>query len=108
MPLWFIGYVLGFVFFAFVPAGRIGWYVMPIGMLITIAVLWKKIPLASLHDALVLGAGWSIIAIVCDYLFLVLLLHPADGYYKLDVYLYYIITLALPVVVWRVKIFYKK
>jgi hypothetical protein len=27
---------------------------------------------------------------------------PADGYYKLDVYLYYILTFALPLIVgWR-------
>lgn len=41
--LWLIGYVLGFVFFAFVAASLIGWYIMPIGIVITLWVLMKKI-----------------------------------------------------------------
>lgn len=41
---------------------------------------------------------WTLIAIIFDYFFLVKLLKPADGYYKLDVYLYYSLTFILPVV----------
>ena len=37
-----------------------------------------------------------LIAIVCDYFFLVKVFNAADGYYKLDVYLYYTLTFALP------------
>ncbi len=39
---------------------------------------------------------WTAIAILCDYFFLVRPFKPADGYYKLDVYLYYALTFALP------------
>lgn len=101
--LWLVGYVLGFVFFALVPAAQIGWYVMPIGIAITIYALWNYIHTASMRDALVVGIGWALIAIVCDYLFLVLLLHPADGYYKLDVYIYYLVTLMTPALVHVLK-----
>ena len=101
--LWLIGYVLGFLFFAFVPAVLIGWYVMPIGIAITCLVLWRWIRLDSMANAVVVGIGWSAIAIVCDYVFLVKLLNPADGYYKFDVYLYYALTLALPPVAYQFK-----
>lgn len=101
--LWFIGYVLGFLFFAFVPPEQIGWYVMPLGIAITVFALYKWVRMDSARDALVIGFGWSVIAIVCDYLFLVQLLNPADGYYKFDVYLYYTLTLFLPFIIYRFK-----
>jgi glucan phosphoethanolaminetransferase (alkaline phosphatase superfamily) len=40
---------------------------------------------------------WTIIAVAFDYIFLVKVFKPAGGYYKLDVYLYYIFTFILPV-----------
>ncbi len=101
--LWIIGYLLGFVFYAFVPPGQIGWYVMPLGVAFTLYVLKKWIALTTLRDALVLGMGWSIIAIVCDYIGIVMLLNPTDGYYKLDVYLYYLFTLVLPIAVYLLR-----
>jgi hypothetical protein len=94
--VWFAGYLLGFVFFALVPMEWIGWCVMPFGIAFTCLVLWKWIRLASLTSALLLGIGWSLIAIVCDYVFMVMLISPTDGYYKIDVYLYYLLTLLLP------------
>ena len=97
--LWLIGYILGFVFFAFVPISLIGWYIMPIAILITFWVLLKKIKSESFQHYFFVAIGWTIIAVVFDYLFLVLLLKPADGYYKLDVYLYYALTFVLPLVV---------
>jgi hypothetical protein len=97
--LWLIGYILGFVLFAFVPASLIGWVIMPIGTLITLWVLLKKIKSDSFQYYLLMGATWTLVAILFDYVFLVLLLKPADGYYKLDVYLYYTLTFVLPVIV---------
>ena len=97
--LWLIGYILGFVFFSLVPANYIGWLITPIGILITLWVLLKKIKREKFSCYIGLGVVWTIMAIVLDYIFLVKLLNPADGYYKLDVYLYYIITLMLPIIV---------
>lgn len=101
--LWLIGYVLGFVLFAFVSVSMIGWLVSPIGIVITVWVLIKRIHGVSASYYLYLGAMWALIAIVLDYFLLVQLLKPADGYYKLDVYLYYLLTLLLPVIVYRFK-----
>ncbi|NVN86505.1 MAG: hypothetical protein HXX15_10500 [Rhodopseudomonas sp.] len=94
--LWLVGYLLGFAFYALVPVALIGWYVMPFGIATTCLVLWRWVRVSRWRDALLLGIGWSVIAVVCDYAFIVKLLAPPDGYYKLDVYLYYLLMLALP------------
>ena len=39
--LWLIGYVLGILFFAFVPSNLIGWVIMPIGIAVTLWILLK-------------------------------------------------------------------
>ena len=103
--LWLIGYVLGFIFFAFVPQDMVGWFIMPIGIAIAVWVLLKKITAPRLQYYVLIAVVWTVIAIICDYLFLVLLLKPADGYYKLDVYLYYALTFVLPLLVgWRKRV----
>lgn len=103
VTLWLVGYLLGFLFFMFVPAGLIGWLIMPIGIVLTVWVLLKYIKGTSAPYYVSLGAMWATIAIVLDYFLLVQLLKPADGYYKLDVYLYYLLTLALPVIVYELR-----
>lgn len=95
--LWLIGYTLGIILFPVVPAAYLGWVIMPMGIAITLWVLVKKIVLTSFHQYFVLSLWWVAIAVVCDYLFLVLVFKPADGYYKLDVYVYYLLTFLLPV-----------
>jgi hypothetical protein len=81
----------------------IGWFVLPLGIGLTCLALWKWIRVDSVRDSLVLGIAWCAIAIVCDYFFIVKLLNPPDGYYKFDVYLYYLITFALPVAAARLR-----
>jgi len=100
--LWLIGYVLGIILFAFVPADLLGWIIMPIGIVITLFVLFKIIRGASFRHSLGVAVIWTLIAVIFDYLFLVELFHPADGYYKPDIYLYYILTFILPLLVWIV------
>lgn len=102
--LWFIGYILGIILFFAVPPSLLGWIIMPIGTAITLWVLFKKIKSTSFQYYFILAIFWTLIAIVFDYFFLVKTFKPADGYYKLDVYLYYILTFILPLVVgWRKK-----
>lgn len=103
--LWLIGYVLGFVFFAIVPANLIGWFVMPFGVAVTLWVLLKKIEREKFGCYFGLGLIWTLMAVILDYIFIVKMLKPADGYYKLDVYLYYALTFLLPIGVgwWKFK-----
>ena len=105
--LWLFGYALGFVFFAFVPPDVIGWFIMPFGLAATLWVLFKKIERESFGCYIGLGIFWTIIAVALDYVFLVRLL-SAVGYYKLDVYLYYILTFLLPLIVGWYKMSAKK
>ena len=95
--LWLFGYLLGFAFYAVVPPEHLGWYIMPLGIVVTCIALWRFVKIDSLNDGIWTGIIWAAIAIVLDYLFIVKLLNPADGYYKLDVYLYYMLTFLLPV-----------
>lgn len=97
--LWLVGYILGFIFFAIVPPSMIGWVIMPIGIVITLWVLMKKVRGGSFQHYLTLAIVWTVIAVVLDYVFIVKVLNPADGYYKLDVYLYYLLTFILPIIV---------
>ena len=100
--LWLIGYILGIVLFMVVPTSLVGWVIMPIGTVITLWVLLKKIKLTFFQEYFFLAAIWTLIAIAFDYFFLVKIFNPADGYYKPDVYLYYALTFALPILVgWK-------
>jgi len=101
--LWLVGYILGIVLFMVVPATLLGWIIMPMGILITFWVLFKKIKNQTLKYYLILAVVWTLIAIVFDYFFLVKVFKPADGYYKLDVYIYYLLTFGMPLVVGTIK-----
>lgn len=100
--LWLIGYVLGIGLFMFVSPIMIGWVIMPVGIIITLWILLKKVQASSLWYYFFLAVVWVLIAVICDYFLLVKVFKPVDGYYKLDVYLYYALTFILPLLVgWR-------
>ncbi len=99
ITLWFIGYVLGILLFFVAPPSMLGWIIMPIGIVLTLWVLIKKVKSNSLKYYLLLAVTWTLIAVIFDYFFLVKVFNPADGYYKLDVYLYYIFTFVLPLII---------
>lgn len=97
--LWLVGYVLGIILFMMVPVSMVGLVITPIGTAMTLWVLFKKIKGGSFQHYLLVAIIWTLIAIVFDYFFLVKLFKPADGYYKPDVYLYYLLTFLLPLIV---------
>lgn len=102
--LWLMGYILGIILFMIVPPLMIGWIIMPIGTLLTLWVLLKKIKGTSFQYYFSLAVIWTLIAVVFDYFFLVKVFKPEDGYYKLDVYLYYVLTFILPLIIgWNKK-----
>lgn len=94
--LWLLGYILGIMLFPILPNQILGWVIMPVGVLITLWVLLKKIKADSFNYYLYLAIIWTFLAIILDYFLLVKLFKPADGYYKLDVYLYYLLTFLMP------------
>jgi hypothetical protein len=105
--LWFMGWVLGVIAYMIVPVNMIGWVVSPIATIVTLWVLFKKIHRDSLKCYFGLGIIWTVIAIILDYIFIVQLFQTGD-YYKTDVYLYYITTLLLPIIVGLIKFRKKK
>ena len=96
--LWAIGYALGFAFYFALPPSLIGWAILPIGTVITIWVLFARVNGEGLRYYAGLAVAWTVIAVVFDYLFIVRMLSPADGYYKSDVYLYYTLAFLLPLI----------
>jgi uncharacterized membrane protein len=100
--LWSIGYILGIALFFVVPQSLIGWVITPIAFAITLSVLLRRVKGDSLRDYAIVAMVWTIMAIALDYLLIVKAFNPPDGYYKLDVYLYYGLTFLLPLIVgWR-------
>lgn len=103
--LWLFGYLLSFAAFFLVPVAYIGAAVAPFALAVTIWVAVKKVHGNALGHYAAVGAIWAVLAIVLDYFLLVRLLHPADGYYKWDVYLYYVLCLVIPVAAgwWKLR-----
>ncbi len=100
--LWLIGYALGIMLFAVVSVSVIGWIITPIGMAITLWIAFRKVRGDTLLYYCLVALVWLSIAVLGDYLFIVKAFKPAAGYYKPDVYLYYALTLAIPLVAgWR-------
>jgi hypothetical protein len=101
--LWLIGYVLGIVLIGVVGTSLVGWLILPVGVAATCWVLLTKVRSEGLVHYTILGVVWALVAIVLDYVFIVQVFHPADGYYKPDVYVYYALTFILPVLIGRWK-----
>ena len=102
--LWLIGYVLGIVFFMIMPQNMIGWVIMPIGIVITLLVLLKRINRETFSAYLDVALVWTLMAIVLDFVFIALLFAAGASYYKVDVYIYYALTFALPLAVGAFKL----
>lgn len=96
--LWLFGYILGIILFPFVPPTTIGYYIMPLGLALMLWVLFKKIHREQFGCYIGVGVFWTVMAILLDYVFIVKLFGSA-GYYKLDVYIYYALTLIIPIIV---------
>ena len=101
--LWFIGYLLGIFLFFLVPKGLIGWIITPLGIVIALWVLGKKVRGNSFGYYFRLATAWTLLAVVLDYIFNVQLFNIGGAYYQIDVYLYYLITFLLPIFYWHMK-----
>ena len=106
LMLWLIGYIMGIVFFFVFPPALIGWVILPFGFIVTLWVVLKKVKGDTLQYYVALAIVWTVTATVLDYLFIVKAFKPADGYYKLDVYLYYSLTFIIPLAIgwWKNQI----
>ncbi|HNX17405.1 MAG TPA: hypothetical protein PKM50_03640 [Methanoregula sp.] len=96
---WLMGYLASLVLFFTPFAGIMGWILIAIFTPVTIAVTWWWFRARSLSLAYYAGVGttWVAIAVVLDYLFIVLLF--GSDYYSPHVFLYYALTFLVPVCV---------
>jgi hypothetical protein len=95
--LWLAGYLASLVLFFVLPPGLLGWVLFAVFAPITVFVAYwrfnkRQLPLGHY---LKVAVAWTIIAIVFDYIFIVVMLKSAD-YYKLDVLVYYAATFLIP------------
>ncbi len=96
--LWLIGYLASLVLFFSPYAGIMGWILLAIFTPVTIAVTWwwfrhrERLPLQYYAGV---GVAWTLVAVVFDYLFIVLLFQAT--YYESDVVVYYAVTFLIPV-----------
>jgi hypothetical protein len=103
--LWLVGYLAGIVLFFVVPKDYIGWVITPLATVFTIWVLMHKVKRPELMCYFGTGFVWTVIAVILDYVFNVVLFKIGNSYYQPDVFLYYLLTFTLPIVVgyWKFK-----
>ena len=96
--LWLIGYLASLVLFVSPFHEVMGWILLVVftPVTIVIAYLWfrEREHLPMRYYAKV-GVAWLLIAVVLDYLFIVLLFQAI--YYGVDVFVYYALTFLIPV-----------
>jgi hypothetical protein len=95
---WLIGYLASLGLFFSSYAGIMGWILIAVFTPVTIAIAWwwfrqrERLPLQYYAGV---GVAWVLIAIVLDYLFIVLMFQAT--YYGIDVVVYYAVTFLVPV-----------
>ena len=100
IAFWLAGYLLSLVLFFTPLAPVMGWVLFVCLTPVMAAVtywyfLHRGLPLSYFVQ---IAVAWTAIAILSDYLFIVLLFHPA-AYYQADVLSYYAVTVLLPLAV---------
>jgi hypothetical protein len=95
--LWLVGYLASLLLFFSPYAAIMGWILLAVCTPVTIAVAWwwfkaRDLPLSYYAKV---GAAWTAIAVVFDYLFIVQLFGAT--YYGPDVFVYYALTFLIPV-----------
>lgn len=102
--LWVMGFVGSLILYPFVSLDIMGWILFAIFTPVTILISYFRFRKRDMKFFyyLMTGVFWMLIAIVLDYIFIVKLLSSVD-YYKLDVFVYYIVTFLIPVGIGLIK-----
>ena len=98
--LWLAGFLASLPLFFVLPPGLLGWVLFAVFAPITVFVAYLRFHKRQLSLAHFIGVAlaWLAIAIVFDYIFIVVMFKSVD-YYKLDVFLYYATTFLIPLAV---------
>jgi hypothetical protein len=86
--------------FAFVPVARLGWIIMPVMAVVSVLAAFRRIRGSQESPTyfVIVGAVWLLIAVMLDDIFLVRAF-LVQGYYDLDVFIYYALMLVVPIAV---------
>ena len=96
---WLVGYLAGILLFFTPYKDNMGWIMLVIFTPFTIVITgwWfrqrEHLPLQYYAGV---GMAWALIAVVLDYLFIVMLF-GSPAYYSLHIYLYYALMFLIPV-----------
>ena len=96
---WLVGYLAGMVLFFTPFRDSMGWIIAVIFTPFTIIVTWwwfRNRGYLSTEYYAGVGVAWALIAVVLDYLFIVMLF-SSTAYYSLHIYLYYALMFLIPV-----------
>lgn len=102
--LWLLGYLASLLLFVTPLHPVMGWVLIGFFTPVTTAIAWYWFRARDqpLPYYVKVGLAWTVLAIVLDYLFIVLLFSAT--YYGPDVFVYYAVTFAIPVGVgWRLQ-----
>lgn len=98
--LWILGFALGMMLFPFVPVARLGWFIVPVMAIVTVYVAYQRLRHSdeTIGYFVLVGITWLAIAVVLDYL-LIVKAFAAENYYDADIFIYYALSLLIPIVV---------
>jgi hypothetical protein len=98
--IWLMGYIASIILFPFVPDNILGWILCIIFTPITIIIAYLRFRnrKLKLFCYFMTGVFWAIIAMILDYFFIVRLFNSVT-YYKPDVFVYYIVTFLIPLII---------
>ncbi len=97
---WLTGYLASIVLYFSSLSSMLGWVILVMFTPFTILVTWWWFRGRDLSLQYFAGVGvvWTVIAVILDYLFIVLLFQSPQ-YYAPDVFIYYALMFCLPVMV---------
>lgn len=97
LAFWLIGYLLSLVLYFIVPPEVMGWILFVVLTPVMAGVTWRWFRGRDLPVTyfLKVAGAWTVIAVVGDFLFIVLLF-SAQNYYRADVLIYYAVTFLIP------------
>ncbi len=98
--IWLLGYVVSIVLYGFVPNSILGLILFVLLTPLTVYIAYlrfrKRKETATYYFAVALV--WVVLAIAFDYIFIVKAFN-SQGYYKADVFVYYLTTFIIPLAV---------
>lgn len=98
--LWLMGYVLSLVLFAIIPEKLMAQIILAIMTPVFFIIAFYKLRFKSEHISyyVLIGIVWLSVAVVLDYLFIIRLFN-VKNYYDIEVIVYYLITVIIPILI---------